>query len=542
MTLKFRSRLLGTLIVSNLCVLVLGFSSFYILGGINERLTTFTEGILHRLEISNDLKRAADGRAIAVRNALILDNPNSLNETYREFENYQGQTGKLIDELDQAATLAKLPENVIESIRKIKQVESKYNPVAREIIDDLKNHRKDAALIKVREVCSPTLIELTKAIDDYETITDKRIKLFIAETKSATSAQRVILSLTALISLLISVTLGLLLKMNINKTLGDEPEEINNLLGQIAHGDLESINQLHVSKQGSILDAIFHMQNQMRTVVAQVREGANGVANSSQQIADGNQNLSSRTESQASSLEETAASMEELNSQVGHNAENARNANELATQASEVARRGGEIVEHVVSTMNEINDSSRKIADIIGVIDGIAFQTNILALNAAVEAARAGEQGRGFAVVAAEVRTLAGRSASAAKEIKILIDANMDRVIEGSDLVHKAGLTMNEVVESIKSVNVLVSEISEASKEQAAGVSQVGQAVTEMDQTTQQNAALVEQMATATGNLSHQARELVKTVEIFKLGKNLNLLPERIDKNSPPISRNLLLI
>jgi len=230
--------------------------------------------------------------------------------------------------------------------------------------------------------------------------------------------------------------------------------------------------------------------------------------------------LSARTESQASSLEETAASMEELGAQVNQNADNARQANQMAQNASSVASQGGEVVGQVVETMKGINESSRKIADIISVIDGIAFQTNILALNAAVEAARAGEQGRGFAVVASEVRSLAGRSAEAAREIKALIDASVGRVEHGSILVDKAGTTMAEVVQSIRRVTDIVGEISSASSEQAAGVAQVGEAVAQMDQVTQQNAALVEQMAASASSLKSQASDMVDAVAVFKLNAN----------------------
>jgi methyl-accepting chemotaxis protein len=252
-------------------------------------------------------------------------------------------------------------------------------------------------------------------------------------------------------------------------------------------------------------------------VVSNVQQGAEGVATGSSQIAQGNQDLSARTESQASALQETAASMEELRTQIGHSADNARQANELAVTASTVAIRGGEVVGRVVGTMNEINESSKKIADIISVIDGIAFQTNILALNAAVEAARAGDQGRGFAVVASEVRSLAGRSAQAAKEIKNLISASVEKVNQGTVFVDEAGSTMAEIVDSIRKVSDFVGEISSASSEQAAGVAQVGEAVIQMDQATQQNAALVEQMAAAASSLKSQANELVHTVSIFKL-------------------------
>ena len=256
----------------------------------------------------------------------------------------------------------------------------------------------------------------------------------------------------------------------------------------------------------------------IHTVLSQVRTSADSVAIASTEIAQGNQDLSARTESQASALEQTAASMEELSATVKQNADSAQQANQLARSASNVAVQGGEVVGQVVETMKHINDSSKKIFDIISVIDGIAFQTNILALNAAVEAARAGEQGRGFAVVASEVRSLAGRSAEAAKEIKSLISASVERVEQGNVLVGQAGVTMTEVVSSIRRVTDLMGEISAASSEQSSGVTQVGEAITHMDQATQQNAALVEEMAAAASSLQTQAQELVQGVAVFKLG------------------------
>lgn len=286
----------------------------------------------------------------------------------------------------------------------------------------------------------------------------------------------------------------------------------------VARGNLSQTIQSEGSDEiSALMHALAAMQDSLSRVVDQVRQGSDGVLTASAEIAQGNNDLSARTEQQASALEQTAASMEELGTTVKHNAESAQHANQLAANASMVAAQGGEVVAQVVATMKGINDASRKISDIIGVIDGIAFQTNILALNAAVEAARAGEHGRGFAVVASEVRSLAGRSADAAKEIKALINASVERVAQGTALVDQAGTTMTKVVSSIKHVTDLMVEISAASSEQALGVAQVGEAVCQMDQATQQNAALVEEMAAAASSLQSQAQALVGTVAVFHL-------------------------
>jgi methyl-accepting chemotaxis protein len=299
--------------------------------------------------------------------------------------------------------------------------------------------------------------------------------------------------------------------------LGGQPREAVRMARAVADGDLTTQLRLRAGDAGSLLATLQSMQSSLARTVTQVRQGSESVATASTQIADGNQDLSGRTEQQASALQQTASTMEELGTTVRHNADNARQANDLARSAASVAVKGGDVMGQVVETMKGINDSSRKIADIITVIDAIAFQTNILALNAAVEAARAGEQGRGFAVVAGEVRSLAQRSAEAAREIKALITASVERVDRGSALVDLAGKTMEEIVASIGRVSGIVGEISAASAQQSSGVAQVGQAVSQMDEATQRNAALVEQSAAAAENLKQQAQQLVQAVAVFRV-------------------------
>ncbi|ASL43668.1 Methyl-accepting chemotaxis protein II [Burkholderia sp. AD24] len=314
------------------------------------------------------------------------------------------------------------------------------------------------------------------------------------------------------------ITLAMLLIIrNVRASLGGEPDQAARIAASIAQGDLTQVVDVRPQDTTSMMATMHGMQDRLQRTIGEIRRSSESIASATQQIAAGNNDLSQRTEQQAASLQETAASMEELTATVKQNADNARQASGLAHNASEIATRGNDVVSRVIGTMGEINDSSRQIADIIGVIEGIAFQTNILALNAAVEAARAGEQGRGFAVVAGEVRSLAQRSGTAAKEIKQLIGASVERVHNGSTLVQQAGTTMGEILQAVQRVTDIMGEIAAASEEQSTGIAQVGRAVTQMDEVTQQNAALVEQAAAAAASLQDQAGRLRDTVSAFRV-------------------------
>ena len=421
-------------------------------------------------------------------------------------------TSKLIADTQNQLEKSVLDETEKDLMAQVAKTRERYRNARAELLKKKKAGEDISAMME--HDLRPMADGYLKSLAAFSQHTQSRLSSGQIETAAIGTAGQWMLGLGAAVAVALGMLSALLATRSITVPLKQAVESAQ----AVAGGDLTTdIKVAGKDETALLLQALSTMQSKLASIVGQVRHGSDGVATASAEIAQGNNDLSSRTEQQASALEETAASMEELGSTVRQNADNAKQANQLAQSASTVAVKGGEVVAQVVDTMKGINESSRKISDIISVIDGIAFQTNILALNAAVEAARAGEQGRGFAVVASEVRSLAGRSADAAKEIKALINASVQRVEQGTVLVDRAGATMAEVVSSIRSVTDLMGEISAASSEQSQGVAQIGEAVTQMDQVTQQNAALVEEMAAAATSLETQARDLVGTVAVFKL-------------------------
>ncbi|MFI4941266.1 MAG: methyl-accepting chemotaxis protein [Burkholderiales bacterium] len=413
-------------------------------------------------------------------------------------------------------------------LAKIKEARATYVASFTKVDNLAAEGKKDEAINLMKIETLPALDALQDPIIALAELQKKLVVASSAEVKQDIDFSRVMMIVLGGLALFVGVGAAFLITRTLLKQLGGEPDYAAGIAGRIAAGDLTVSIDTKPNDQTSLLVAMKSMRDSLVKIVEQIRTGTDTIATASDQIASGNLDLSSRTEEQASALEETASSMEELTSTVKQNADNARQANQLALSASDVAIKGGAVVSQVIGTMGSINESARKIVDIIGVIDGIAFQTNILALNAAVEAARAGEQGRGFAVVASEVRNLAQRSAGAAKEIKALISDSVEKVDNGTKLVDQAGATMDEVVESVKRVTNIIAEITAASQEQTSGIEQINQAIMQMDDVTQQNAALVEEAAAAAQSLQEQAGKQVEVVSVFKLEANagpLRIIP-----------------
>lgn len=511
--LNIATRLIWGFCISLFFTLAIGTVGFLGIKELNSKIEQIVSFNNAKMDLAATMAMAVTQREISVLQLLLAANRSEQEKIIEKFNwqitAYDEANSSLTELIKSSAT--RLEENIIVKINEDAAVVS---PLLSQAIELMKAEKNEDAQILWSEKIKPALgnwvVDLNELISIERNLNDAAI----VETQSNYARNRNLIVICVALASILSGLMSWALIRSIVRPLKDAIR----VAKTVAKGDLTSDIQTNATDEtGQLMQALRDMNVSLLGIVSDVRSSAETITSASSQIAAGNLNLSSRTEEQASSLEETASSMEELTSTVQQNAENAHLANRLAASASEVASKGGAVVSQVVDTMDSINESANKIVDIIGVIDGIAFQTNILALNAAVEAARAGEQGRGFAVVAAEVRNLAQRSATAAKEIKALISNSVEKVDLGAKLVDQAGTTMNEIVTSVKRVTDIIGEITSASQEQTAGIEQINQAICQMDMMTQQNAALVEEASAAAASMQDQTVNLTRAVSMFNL-------------------------
>lgn len=483
----------------------------------HDRLDDYVDGVNARLLMAYELRGAVEERAIAARNLVLVTSARDMDEHKRAVVAAHEAVGKHIESLQKMVAESNTPQEARQRVAEMARIETAYAPVALAIVEMAMAGQRDAAIEKMNRECRPLLAALVQAAHDYRKFTSDLSRRILDQADADYAVQRGLL-LAACVAAFVSAGMACaLISRQLSRALGAEPDELGAIARRVADGNLGEIAAAARAPQGSVLATLGDMQRSLARIVAQVRGSSDSIATGSAQIATGNTDLSQRTEEQASNLQQTAASMEQLSGTVRNSADTAAEANRLAAGASQAAIKGGEQVAQVVSAMQDVSTSSRRIAEIIGVIDGIAFQTNILALNAAVEAARAGEQGRGFAVVASEVRNLAGRSAQAAKEIKSLIGSSVECVETGARQVHDAGESMSAIVTQVQRVSQMIGELSNAAAQQSQGIEQVGGAVQQLDQVTQQNAALVEETSAAAQSLRHQAAQLAEAMRQFRL-------------------------
>jgi methyl-accepting chemotaxis protein-1 (serine sensor receptor) len=517
-SLTIKSKLLLSFGALAFITLLISVVSLRALGETSDGFKHYLSGINARAEVAMQVRTAVDRRAIAERNLVLVTGPSEFDaekaNVLRAHDDVQQRLKTLKDMIETAARTGDTSEAALKLVLEMERVESRYSPIASGVLSLALANQREQAVQKMSQEGRPLLAELVKATDAYAELTRVRQTAIIAGIEEAYVAQRNLLIVISIAAVALAAIGGLLITRSITKPIQRAVE----IAQKVAQGDLTTrIVATTRDETGKLLAALANMNAQLSDIVARVRDSSGNVASASTQIAQGNADLSQRTEEQAASLEETAASMEQLTAAVKQSNDNARQADELAREAAGIAETGSAAVGRVVETMQEISGSSAKIADITGMIEGIAFQTNILALNAAVEAARAGEQGRGFAVVASEVRSLAQRSSSAAKEIKDLIATSLQQVQNGAALAGEAGDTMSAVTRAVSRVTGMVGEIASASVEQARGIEQVNQAIVQIDQVTQQNATLVEQAAVASQSLQQQGQQLSDAVAFFRL-------------------------
>ncbi|NSX13012.1 HAMP domain-containing protein [Cupriavidus taiwanensis] len=513
-SLSIRTRLLAGFGTLAGVVLVVSAYSLHALGEATAGFDDYLNGLNARAEVASQVRSAVDRRAIAARNLVLITDAAELEREKADALRAHADVQARLTRLGEMVRQPGVSEEARKLVEEVARVETQYGPVATGIVGLAVERKVEEAIARIDKQCRPLLAALIKSTDAYAEFTRQRQKDMEHRLAADYERQRNLLILISLVSAVIALAGGVLITRAITRPIQRAVE----VAGTVASGDLGArIEVDRHDETGRLLAALRDMNERLTATVTRVRAGSGNIAISTSEIARGNADLSSRTEEQAASLEQTAASMEELTETVRQNTENARQASQLARSAADVAHRGSTTVQRVVGTMQDISASSSKIAEITGIIEGIAFQTNILALNAAVEAARAGEQGRGFAVVASEVRGLAQRSSSAAKEIKELIEASGRQVQDGSSLATEAGQTMAEVTQAVARVTGIVEEIATASAEQTRGIEQVNQAIVQIDQVTQQNASLVSEAANASRALEEQGRELSEVVAFFRL-------------------------
>ena len=505
----------GLVAVFLMVVIGLGLTS---MRQIQDRMDEVTKVNNVETRLAQTMDLTVTERALALRNLILLKEAKEIQIEVNRITEQEKKYVAAQDKLSQMfASLQSTSADEKQLLDQIKQQADKAAPFIQRAAALALDGKQDEAYKLLRYEFRPVQKQWWELVRKLIAIEEKQNVEGAAEAEAAYASARMVMLIIGSLALVTSIIAALLITRGVTRQLGCEPAEAAEIAGQIAAGNLAVQIDAKDNDKHSLLYAMRSMRDNLAQIVTQVHASTETIATAAGQIASGNLDLSSRTEQQASTLEETASSMEELTSTVRLNTDHARQANGLAESASDVAAKGGAVVAQVVDTMAAIDVSARKIVDIIAVIDGIAFQTNILALNAAVEAARAGEQGRGFAVVASEVRNLAQRSAAAAKEIKDLIGDSVDKVQAGNRLVEQAGSTMHEVVASVKRVTDIMSEIMMASQEQSSGIEQINNAVTQMDDVTQQNAALVEEAAAAAQAMQEQVNSLNQVVSVFRV-------------------------
>ena len=494
---------------------------------LNGEINTMVKDRYPKTVIANKIKADLNESTRSMLNVLVMADAEQIK---KELANIDARN-KGMDEAIATLTNIITDDKGREHVKAITEFRDKFLPAQGKFVALINEDKKDDAMVKLMFSVRPLQTKYFDQLDAFIKHQDTQMAEAGEESSAAAHQTELLILILAGVATALSLLVGFLTTRRITGPLN----EAVSVAKCVADGDLTSDIKIKTfDETGELMEALRHMNDSLSKIVGEVRAGTETMASASRELASGNMDLSEHTQEQAGALQQTAASMSTLTNTVRQNTDNARQANHLAATASDVAEKGGAVVSQVVQTMGSINESSRKIVDIIGVIDGIAFQTNILALNAAVEAARAGEQGRGFAVVASEVRSLAQRSASAAKEIKTLIGDSVDKVAEGSKLVGQAGSTMDEVVASVKRVTDIMHEITAASEEQSSGIEQVNHAIVQMDGVTQQNAALVEEAAASAETMQNQASHLAQIVSVFKLDNRYAVAPATSINQTPP--------